>query len=273
MPWARSRSHPAWLPTVRRRSSGSAWRTSTRRSRRMLRRRAAVTGPTPHSASTGSRCRNDSTRSGATTVSPSGFFHADAIFARNLLGATPAEAVSPVVSRICCLEAPGDVDGQRLVPRVLGDVEVGLIERERLHQRRDGTEEREHVGRHGPVLREVGRDDGEVGTEADRPGHRHGGPDAEGPRLVAGRRHHAAPLRPAADGDGLASQLGPVALFDGRVERVHVDVDDAAHGKKNTEDRQTEDRSESESCAAVSSAEDVSSAVHASCSTSPQPRL
>ena len=35
-------------------------------------------------------------RSGAITVRPSGFRHADAIFARNLFGATPADAVSAV---------------------------------------------------------------------------------------------------------------------------------------------------------------------------------
>jgi hypothetical protein len=37
------------------------------------------------------------------TVSPSGLRHAEAIFARNLLGATPAEAVSDVRSRISAL--------------------------------------------------------------------------------------------------------------------------------------------------------------------------
>ena len=60
----------------------------------------AVTGPTPHNASTGSFRRNRSTRSGAMTVRPSGFFQPEAIFARNLFGATPAEAVSCVSSRI-----------------------------------------------------------------------------------------------------------------------------------------------------------------------------
>jgi hypothetical protein len=34
------------------------------------------------------------------TVNPSGFFHADAIFARNLFGATPADAVNAVAFRI-----------------------------------------------------------------------------------------------------------------------------------------------------------------------------
>jgi hypothetical protein len=33
-------------------------------------------------------------------VRPSGFFHPEAIFARNLFGATPADAVRPVASRI-----------------------------------------------------------------------------------------------------------------------------------------------------------------------------
>jgi hypothetical protein len=91
------------LPTADRNTAGSAVRTSTSRAMPRSRRRAAVTGPTPHNASTGSFCRNDSTRSGAITVSPSGFRHADAIFARNLLGATPADAVSFVSSRMSAL--------------------------------------------------------------------------------------------------------------------------------------------------------------------------
>jgi len=37
------------------------------------------------------------------TVSPSGFFHPDAIFARNLFGATPADAVREVDARISSL--------------------------------------------------------------------------------------------------------------------------------------------------------------------------
>src|SRR5436309_13841243 len=39
-------------------------------------------------------------RSGLITVRPSGFFQPDAIFARNLFGATPADAVNPVSARI-----------------------------------------------------------------------------------------------------------------------------------------------------------------------------
>ena len=93
-------------------------------------------GPTPHSASTGRPWRNDSMRSGAMTVSPFGFFQPDAILARNLLGATPADAVRPVVSRIDLLDPLGDGDAERLLPRVLRHVEIRLVERQRLDERR-----------------------------------------------------------------------------------------------------------------------------------------
>ena len=69
------------------------------------------------------------------TVRPSGFFHADAIFARNLLGATPADAVNPIVSRIWSFEPLRDHAAERLAPRVLGDIQVRLVERQRLDER------------------------------------------------------------------------------------------------------------------------------------------
>ena len=53
---------------------------------------------------------------------------------------------------------------------------------------------------------------------------------AEPARLVACGRDDAAAIGPAADGDRLAAQRRIVALFNRRVERVHVDVEDAAHG-------------------------------------------
>ena len=51
--------------------------------------------------STGSGVRKASTWCGRSTNCPSGLRQSDAILARNLLGATPAEAVSRVSSRIC----------------------------------------------------------------------------------------------------------------------------------------------------------------------------
>ena len=60
-----------------------------------------MTWPTPGRRPTGSGVRNCSIRCGRSTNCPSGLFQSLAILARNLLGATPAEAVSAVSSRIC----------------------------------------------------------------------------------------------------------------------------------------------------------------------------
>ena len=54
--------------------------------------------------------------------------------------------------------------------------------------------------------------------------------DAERARLVARGGDDAAAIRLAADRERLAAQRRVVALLDRRVERVHVDVEDAAHG-------------------------------------------
>ena len=50
---------------------------------------------------------------------------------------------------------------------------------------------------------------------------------AELAHFIARRRDDAA-VAAATDDDGLAAQLGSVALLDGRVERVHVHVQDRA---------------------------------------------
>ena len=87
-----------------------------------------------------------STRSGGMTVRPSGFFQAEAILARNLFGATPADAVSPVASRIrsfslfatswprvrpsCSRSRPGTLRRARAVRR-------GALPRETSGRRRD----------------------------------------------------------------------------------------------------------------------------------------
>ncbi len=63
------------------------------------RSRRAVTGPTPQSRSTGSGCRNASSRSGGTTSSPSGLATPLATLARNFVRATPTVIGSPTRSR------------------------------------------------------------------------------------------------------------------------------------------------------------------------------
>ena len=60
----------------------------------------AVAGPTPKKLSTGSASRNASASLGKIRESPSGLRKSEAIFAKNLLNETPAEAVSPSSERI-----------------------------------------------------------------------------------------------------------------------------------------------------------------------------
>ena len=78
-------------------------------------------------------------------------------------------------------------------------------------------------------LLEVRPDDDELRAEPHGARHRHRRAHAERARLVARRRDDAALVGVAADGDRLAAQRRVVALLDGRVEGVHVDVEDAPH--------------------------------------------
>ena len=98
----------------------------------------------PGSLPTGSGARNASTWCGWMTNRPSGFFQSEAILARNLLGATPAEAVSGLVADL----AP-DLLRRRGRGRQAGElvrhVEVGLVERQRLDQRRVPQEDLAHL--------------------------------------------------------------------------------------------------------------------------------
>src|SRR3546814_17340286 len=61
----------------------------------------SITLPTPGIFATGSGVRNASTCDGRTTNTTSGLSQYEAILARNLLGATQAEAVRAVSSRTC----------------------------------------------------------------------------------------------------------------------------------------------------------------------------
>ena len=130
-PSASRRSQSVRLPTARCSTWGSAVRTSTSRTIPSARSRFAVTGPTPHSASTGRRCRNASTRSAGMTVRPSGLSQSEAIFAKNLLGAAPAETVSSTSSRIHCFSrratvvASGSSQRLRVTSRYASSSESG----------------------------------------------------------------------------------------------------------------------------------------------------
>ncbi len=72
---------------------------------------SAVTAPTPQSRSTGSGCRNCSSRSGSTTSRPSGLLTALATLARNFVRATPTEIASPTSTRTRSRSAAATTSG------------------------------------------------------------------------------------------------------------------------------------------------------------------
>jgi hypothetical protein len=120
-----------------------------------------------------------------------------------------------------------DVAGQRNVLEVFGDVEVGLVERERLDDRRVLGEDLADLLRDRLVDREARLHEDQVGTLPLRRHRWHGRPDSELASFVAGCRHDA-PFAGAADCDRLAPQVRIVPLLDRRIERVHVHMDDLA---------------------------------------------
>jgi hypothetical protein len=63
------------------------------------------------------------------------------------------------------------------------------------------------------------------------PAYGHGGVDTKGPCFVRSGCHHSSPFSPfgiSSNDDGLSAVLGVVALFDGRVEGIHIHVKNRA---------------------------------------------
>ena len=111
-------------------------------------------------------------------------------------------------------------------PQILGDVEIGLVEAQRLDQRRIVGEDRADLLRDGAIDLEARLDEDQVGAAPLGGDRGHGRAHAEVARLVARRRDDAAMA--AADRERLAAQSRIVALLHGRIEGVHVDMDDLA---------------------------------------------
>jgi hypothetical protein len=111
--------------------------------------------------------------------------------------------------------------------RAAGHVEEGLVDGERLDQRRDALADREDALAHLGIALEAALDDGGLRAQPLGTGHGHRGTASEAPRLVARRRDDAA-RAVVPDEHRTAAQLGPVELLDRRVEGVHVHVQDGA---------------------------------------------
>ena len=210
---AASGSRATW-PTVEMPRSCSFW---------------AVTGPTPHSRSTGSGCRKASSPSGGTTSRPSGLATPLATLARNFVRATPTVIGRPTRSSTSRRSRTAISTGVPDDPPQPADVEERLVDRDALHQRRRVVEDLEDR----PAGLGVRRDPG-LTTMA--PGHRRRAwappiADAHAERLglVAGGQHDA-----AADDHRPAAQARIVPLLDRGVERVEVGVQDRRLADTNT---------------------------------------
>ncbi len=105
-----------------------------------------------------------------------------------------------------------------------GEIEKGLVDRQRLDQRREREHRLAHLAAGFDVFRHVRPDHHRVRAAAQRLEHRHGGADAIGARHVAAGGDHAALA--AADDHRLVDQRGIVAFLDRGVEGVAVDMRD-----------------------------------------------
>src|SRR5690606_19019108 len=118
----------------------------------------------------------------------------------------------------------GDPGGRADEAAGAGDVEEGLVDRDRLDVRGVLAEE----GHHLPGDLAVGGGglhEHAVGAAAARHGGGHGGVDAVFPGLVGGRGDDASGAEPG-DDHGSAAQGGVAGDLDGREEGVHVHVHD-----------------------------------------------
>src|SRR5579875_2939854 len=114
---------------------------------------------------------------------------------------------------------------------VFCNVEIGLIERQWLDERRVFGEDPADLKRDRPIDLKARFDEDQIRASALGRERGHRGADAELARFIAGGGDHPA-LPRSADRDRLAAQLRIVALFDRGVEGIHVDMDDLARSDR-----------------------------------------
>src|SRR5438270_9917745 len=115
--------------------------------------------------------------------------------------------------------------GGRQSGLVFCDVEVRFVKRQRLDQIGMAPEDFARLTRHVSVAGEIRRQEHRIGTETFRSNSRHRRTHAKLSCFVGGGANDRAIPAPR---DRLAPQLRIVALLDGRIKRVHVDMNDLA---------------------------------------------
>src|SRR4026208_1222192 len=106
-----------------------------------------------------------------------------------------------------------------------GNVGESLVDGDALDGRREIAQDSDGGVAEPLVFVEMSADKHEVGTELPRAPSRHAASYAEGPRFVGGRENDA-----AADRNRLAAPAGGKQLFDRRIKRVEVRVENGGCG-------------------------------------------
>ena len=185
--------------------------------------RSAVAGPTPKMKPTGRVASIARASSWSSTAKPRGLSRSEAILARNLLQDSPTDTVMPISRSTCRGEPRQHLGGDHAVqPLGAGQIEERLVDRQRLDQRRQRQHRVAHLAADPDVFRHVGPHHRGLRAQRQRLEHRHRRAHPIGAGDVAGRRHHAALA--AADDHRAVGDLRIVALLDGGVERVAVDM-------------------------------------------------
>jgi hypothetical protein len=138
----------------------------------------------------------------------------------------PAEALRPVSLRIRARISFAVANA--VTAQILGHVQIGFIERERFYERGEIGKDGVDLARDRAVNLEAWWHEHQFGTLSRGRRRRHGRVHTVGPGLVA-RCGHDASFGTVANRDRAAPKVRVVALFNRRIERVHVDVDDLAH--------------------------------------------
>ena len=126
------------------------------------------------------------------------------------------------------LDAPADCFARPEQRLRAGQIEERLVDRDLLDDRRVAAQDRHYLLADAAVLAAVNGHEDQLRTQGDRRAGRHGRANAIWPRLVAGGHHDSPAARSATNGNRLAAQRVVVALLDGRVERVQINVQDGS---------------------------------------------
>jgi hypothetical protein len=143
-----------------------------------------------------------------------GFLPAGSDFGQKLVRCDASRGGQGKLAVDAGLQVLGDFHRQGLVQKVLGNVQVSLVQRQELHQRSGRAKNAHHLLRYRLVQREIWTDDHQVRPLLHRTGHRHRGAHAELARFVIAGGDHAARLGRPAHCNGFAAQRRIFALLD-----------------------------------------------------------